>query len=577
MNTVSGQRPQPGRRQLVDAGDRARRPTADERSTTSSNSSSSGSRGRQNVSNSLALLVKARAQSRARTPGRKRPSRSRMSPPHGESAGRRTGRPQEHRRRPTPRRSRRVRPTPGSRTPLEAVPRVVGVLVVGPNTMSDRCWGRAVAAPRQPPPSKGRSMTTPEVEHHCLHVDPPPGRDLPGLSNSSLEQRRADHRHPSASALVTWTPLVVADDHREGLLGHAAGRLAPRALMAASALSRLWPGTDPVTTTRCGRSASGATDRLRTLDVDPGVDQPLPSRRLAGSPKKSWIDAASTGPTLRRLQWSSTTSMIAGRLPDPRPAPLPGLAQVGDVEPKEQVGQRTGLRRASMRLLRLPMTCRRSGQLADAPEVEQSRRRRRRAAGCRAAGTAAPAVRPGPRCPWRPAPEVGDAGKDLLGAVGVDAAGLGLSSERTSGPPHEGHWVGRPTRRGRQDGAPAPGRPPRDDVAGLAHDHRVAGADVLRRDLVLVVEGGRARRWSHWTKTSSALRTAWPCRCARSRPGCRAGWCALGRELVGDGPPGALDVSRGRSAPTRIVDLHCDPVDLVGRSWRCSTQWSQKS
>ena len=90
-------------------------------------------------------------------------------------------------------------------------------------------------------------------------------------------------------------------------------------------------------------------------------------------------------------------------------------------------------------------------------------------------------------------------------------------SRRTSGLPHAGHVAGN------VHGSAALGAQRQhraddlgDDVAGLAHDHGVAGADVLGAHLVLVVQRRRRRRWSRRRTPARARRTGSPARCARS-------------------------------------------------------------
>ena len=167
------------------------------------------------------------------------------------------------------------------------------------------------------------------------------------------------------------------------------------------------------------------------------------------------------------------------------------------------------------------------------------------------------------KCSMRPGP--------LEGALRVDAAGVALA-------------LGADQRRRPRAGAGAWGTPTAapvrvvagqhrpddlgDDVAGPAHDHGVAGADVLERDLVLVVEGGLRRRWRRRRTPARARRTAWPARCGRPRPRCRAGgWCAPRAGTCRRSPSrGACEVEPERPAPGQVVDLHHRAVDLVGRA-----------
>ena len=103
-----------------------------------------------------------------------------------------------------------------------------------------------------------------------------------------------------------------------------------------------------------------------------------------------------------------------------------------------------------------------------------------------------------------------------------------------------------------------------DHVAGLAHDHRVAGPDVLGPHLVLVVQRRHRRPSSRRRTPARARRTASPARCARSTPGCREQRRALlGRELVGD-RPARRPRRRAEPGPLGdVVDLDDDAVDLV--------------
>ena len=153
------------------------------------------------------------------------------------------------------------------------------------------------------------------------------------------------------------------------------------------------------------------------------------------------------------------------------------------------------------------------------------------------------------------------------GQAGVDAAGVGLAlgaHQRRCRSGH-GHVVGnvhgsaalRAQRQHRPDDLG-------DHVAGLAHDHRVAGAHVLGAHLVLVVQRGHADRRAadeHRLEHGERRRpTGAPDRhldVAQQRG------ALLGRELVGDGP-----ARRPRREPEplalgEVVDLDHHAVDLV--------------
>ena len=81
-----------------------------------------------------------------------------------------------------------------------------------------------------------------------------------------------------------------------------------------------------------------------------------------------------------------------------------------------------------------------------------------------------------------------------------------------------------------------------DDVAGLAHDDGVAGAHVLGLHLVLVVQGGRRRRWSRRRRPARACANgvARPVRPIDTWMSLSSGRALLGRELEGDRPAGRL-------------------------------------
>ena len=103
-----------------------------------------------------------------------------------------------------------------------------------------------------------------------------------------------------------------------------------------------------------------------------------------------------------------------------------------------------------------------------------------------------------------------------------------------------------------------------DDVAGLAHDERVAARTSL------------TRTWSSLcsvatptveppTNTGSSTANGVARRCARSTPGCRAaGWCAPPAGTCRRSPSAAPRVKPSRAALLDVVDLDDDAVDLVG-------------
>src|SRR5690606_15734455 len=90
-------------------------------------------------------------------------------------------------------------------TPLEAVPRVVGVLVVRAEHDVGQLLGvEPVAARRGGHPVERRVDEHPsEVEHHCLHRHVPPPVGISPVSNSSSNSAAPTIGTPSASALVT--------------------------------------------------------------------------------------------------------------------------------------------------------------------------------------------------------------------------------------------------------------------------------------------------------------------------------------------------------------------------------------
>ena len=135
-------------------------------------------------------------------------------------------------------------------------------------------------------------------------------------------------------------------------------------------------------------------------------------------------------------------------------------------------------------------------------------------------------------------------------------------SGRTSGLPQRGHTVGNvhgvlSRRPQRQHGPDHLG----DHVTGLAHDDRVAGADVLERHLVLVVQRRHRRRSTRRRTPARARRTASPGPCARPTPGCRAGRvvCSSGGNLKAIAHRGARDVTPSRSRWARSSSLMTIP------------------
>ena len=165
-----------------------------------------------------------------------------------------------------------------------------------------------------------------------------------------------------------------------------------------------------------------------------------------------------------------------------------------------------------------------------------------------------------PRC------EVDDPLVALERARRVDAPGVGLALQA--------HELGATARaRRREDprlGALGAHRQHRSDdlrdhVAGLAHDHGVAGTHVLGRAPGPRCAASPRRRSSRRRTPAPARRTAWPARCARSRPGCRAArWCAPRAGTCRRSPSAAPATSTpSRLALADVVDLDHDAVDLV--------------
>ena len=111
----------------------------------------------------------------------------------------------------------------------------------------------------------------------------------------------------------------------------------------------------------------------------------------------------------------------------------------------------------------------------------------------------------------------------------------------------------------------------RDDVAGAAHDHRVADADVLARDLVLVVQRGVG-------DDHAADRHRLELGGGRQRAGAadldldveQARRRLLRRELVGDGPARRARDEAQPLLPVEPVDLVDDAVDVVAERRRAS-------
>ena len=104
----------------------------------------------------------------------------------------------------------------------------------------------------------------------------------------------------------------------------------------------------------------------------------------------------------------------------------------------------------------------------------------------------------------------------------------------------------------------------RDDVAGAAHDHRVADADVLAGDLVLVVQRGvrhhdaaDRHRLEHGggRERAGAADLDLDAQQLRHR--------LLRRELVGDGPARRARHEAQPRLPVEPVDLVDDAVDVV--------------
>ena len=149
------------------------------------------------------------------------------------------------------------------------------------------------------------------------------------------------------------------------------------------------------------------------------------------------------------------------------------------------------------------------------------------------------------------------------------------STQRVSASPSAAHQRGAERARARGRERPTARRPRAaatstgpddlgDDVAGLADDHGVAGAHVLGRDLVLVVQRGQAdggaadeHRLEHGERRRPAGAPD------RHHDVLEQRRALLRRELVGDGPAGRLRREAELLALREVVDLHDDAVDLV--------------
>jgi hypothetical protein len=100
----------------------------------------------------------------------------------------------------------------------------------------------------------------------------------------------------------------------------------------------------------------------------------------------------------------------------------------------------------------------------------------------------------------------------------------------------------------RRFGTPGPAEHRADDlgndVARLAHDHHVAGTDVLDPHLILVVQGGHrdggATDEDRFQRPNGVARPVRPIDTSNAQQLRRA---LLGRELEGNGPAGAREVA----------------------------------
>ena len=177
---------------------------------------------------------------------------------------------------------------------------------------------------------------------------------------------------------------------------------------------------------------------------------------------------------------------------------------------------------------------------------------------------------------------------DLLGAEALDIEGvpgdemaqplqrLGRADQTAGAAAHRfallPHRVAAALRAdgGRNEGL-APGRPPlfdypdhlRDHVAGALDDDRIAGADVLAGDLILVVErraGDGDATDMHRLELGDRSQRAGASDRDRDAVQNRLG--LLGRELVSDGPAGRPAGGAQTLLPVEAVDLEHDTVDL---------------
>ena len=103
----------------------------------------------------------------------------------------------------------------------------------------------------------------------------------------------------------------------------------------------------------------------------------------------------------------------------------------------------------------------------------------------------------------------------------------------------------------------------RDHVAGAANDHRVALADVLPPDLVLVVQRRvRDRDAAHEHGLEDGERRDLPGAAGVDLDRLQQRGPLLRRELVGDRPPGSVARRAEPSLELRVVDLDHGAVDL---------------
>ncbi len=153
----------------------------------------------------------------------------------------------------------------------------------------------------------------------------------------------------------------------------------------------------------------------------------------------------------------------------------------------------------------------------------------------------------------------------LTGAVEVGAEGVRLAGQPHQRPPADRAALGEP---------PAPLAPAAalddrpdhlgDDVAGLAHHHRVARAHVLQPDLILVVQGGEGDgRAAHEHRPQPGERRGLAGAADRDLDGHQFGRALLGRELVGDRPSRRAGGRAELALQREVVDLDHHTVDLV--------------